>query len=107
MTPHDLNVDLERNIAHAAGQSIPLTPTEAEFLHVLTRGGVARYGHMISQIWGANEPNWAKNTIKFYAVQLRKKLAGLGFKIITHRGAGFDLVRDRPPARAGLLSELA
>ncbi len=98
---------MNRNVAHAGDRSIQLTAIEAEFLHVLARGGVARYGHIISQIWGMNEPDWAKNTIKYYVVQLRRKLVGLGLKIITHRGVGFELVRDQSPVCAGMLSTLA
>ncbi len=106
MTPADIDVDLARNIAHVAGRDISLPAKEAELLHVLARGGVARYGHLISQLWCLDEPETALATIKTLVCYLRRKLAGTGVRIDNHWGVGFELVRDRPPPGAGLLSAL-
>lgn len=106
MTSGGIAVDLSRNTVTVGDRTISLKAKEAEILHVVADGGVARYGHLISKVWCLDEPGDAYGAMKTHVCALRKKLAGTGFRFVTHHGIGFELVCDRPP-RAGLLSALA
>jgi two-component system KDP operon response regulator KdpE len=92
----NLSVDLAARIVKIKGQLVRLSGTEYSLLHlfVLNPGKVLTHGHILREIWGADEP--AKISIlRVYMGYLREKLEKDPTKpelFVTEPGVGYRLV---------------
>ena len=95
----DLVLDHAKHEVKRAGVSIPLTPTEFEFLELLLRncGRVLTRNRLIEAVWG-NERDVENNTVDVFIRQLRAKVEPAGSSKLIHtiRGIGYTLREEEP-----------
>jgi DNA-binding response OmpR family regulator len=92
-TDGDLTVDLTRREVWVNGQPVALTPTEFRLLSCFVKhaGETVPHDRLMMQVWGPNYAG-ARNAIKLYVHQLRKKLEvdpRQPQRILTRRGEGY------------------
>lgn len=95
-------VDLNTNTVTFNGRSAKLQPQEAEILSVIAARHPATVSrdYLIRRIWGALEPDNARNNISVRVTFMRKKLAplGLGIKTVWRTGLRLDIPKEIPHA---------
>jgi two-component system OmpR family response regulator len=92
----DLELDEEAHEVRRAGQVVELTPTEFKLLHylMLNAGRVVSKAQILDRVWNYDFDGNA-NVVEIYVSYLRRKIDGLGPRMITTvRGVGYSL---RPP----------
>jgi DNA-binding response OmpR family regulator len=92
----DLEIDLDRHVAHRSERTIRLSPTEFAMLVVLARadGGVVRTEQLIDEVWG--DEGAAAATLHTFVSGLRAKIEERGQPRLlqTVRGVGYLLAPD-------------
>ena len=88
-----LVIDLTRREVWLDQQPVRLTPTEFRFLCCFTEhvGEVLTHERLVNYVWGP-DLNQARNAVKLYVHQLRKKLEpdpSTSKRFVTRRGEGY------------------
>lgn len=85
-----VSVDPSRRLVLAAGEAVPLTPTEFELLaHLCNRPGrVFTREELLASVWGYAS-HAGTRTVDVHVAQLRAKLGDAGAVIRTIRGVGY------------------
>ncbi len=95
----DLELDEDSHEVFRGSTAIELTPTEFKLLHylMLNAGRVVSKSQILDRVWQYDFDGNA-NVVEIYISYLRKKIDGLGPRLIhTVRGVGYSL---RPPRQA-------
>ncbi len=89
----DFEFDYSHNVIYFKGESIHLTPHEADILQVLlnNRARTTPLGVLIQQVYGATEPPTAAVSIRVAIHALRKKLAATGIRIKAEPRLGYEI----------------
>lgn len=87
-----LTLDRERMLVVVGRREITLTATEFQILHILARksGRTLTRSYLTSQIWNTTTQVRTRS-IDMHVSHLRRKLAGVPFRIATVRPAGYRL----------------
>jgi two-component system OmpR family response regulator len=94
----DLELDEESHEVYRGPTPIELTPTEFKLLHylMLNTGKVVSKSQILDRVWNYDFDGNA-NVVEIYISYLRKKIDGLGPRLIhTVRGVGYSLRAPRP-----------
>lgn len=97
-----LSIDLDRREARLDGEVVVLTPMEYKLLACLVEHDdkVVSHAHLLSQVWGHAYQS-ERQYLKLYIWYLRQKLEvnpSHPSLIVTERGVGYRLARERPAA---------
>lgn len=105
-----IEIDAARNEAIIGQERVHFSRLMLALLAVLVtcHGRVATDGHIISSIWGIDEPEGAGRVLRNMIWRLRKELAPRGYRIVNYAGSGYELMHatshaaqmDTGPARA-------
>jgi two-component system OmpR family response regulator len=94
----DLELDEESHEVYRGPTPVELTPTEFKLLHylMLNTGKVVSKSQILDRVWNYDFDGNA-NVVEIYISYLRKKIDGLGPRLIhTVRGVGYSLRAPRP-----------
>jgi DNA-binding response OmpR family regulator len=91
-----IRVDLNTNTFLFREHSVPLTRQQTEIMDVLVKAapGVASFEALAFGVWGSQEPDDLRNSLKVVITNMRRKLAprGVPVAIVAVQGAGYRLV---------------
>ncbi|MET0187818.1 DNA-binding response OmpR family regulator [Pseudonocardia sediminis] len=89
----DVEVDLDRRVVTAAGETVAVTRKEFDLLAALARreGAVVERAELLEQVWGTADASAAR-TLEAHVASLRSKL-GARDVVATVRGVGYRLAR--------------
>jgi two-component system response regulator TctD len=89
----DLVFDPSARTVQVAGAFIAMTRREMALLDLLVshRGRIMSKERLFDGLFSFDDSDVGMNTIELYVGRLRKKLAGSGVRIETHRGLGYRL----------------
>ena len=79
------------------GKTLTMTRRELSLLHLLLQssGRIVSKTYLFEGLFSSSDDDVALNAIELYVARLRKKLAGSGAKIVTHRGLGYAIEEDK------------
>ncbi|MGR3631322.1 MAG: response regulator [Limimaricola soesokkakensis] len=91
-----LDFDAGAQILRVNGTAVTATRRELALLNLLlaNRGRIMPKDRLFDGLFGFENADVGTNTIELYVARLRKKLAGSGVSIETHRGLGYRLDLD-------------
>jgi len=94
----DLEIDFERRIVTAAGETVPLTQTEYNILTLLSKhaGKVLTYSTIICEIWGSTDSGSVKK-LQVNMANIRKKLKcvpGDNRYFVNELGVGYRMLNE-------------
>jgi DNA-binding response OmpR family regulator len=86
--PH---VDLNSNVFVFRGQSLSLSPTQAELMETLCRRspGIVAHDTIIRHVWGRDEPADPRKNIHIHVHNLQPKLKPFGVSIVNVLDVGY------------------
>ncbi len=88
-----MTFDVAAQTLRVAGETVAATRRELSLLNLLlaNRGRIMAKDRLFDGLFGFENADVGTNTIELYVARLRKKLAGSGVVIETHRGLGYRL----------------
>lgn len=88
-----LVVDPAARTVRRDGELVPLTRRELALLNLLAahRGRIVAKDRLFDGLFAFDQDEVGVNAVELYVARLRKKLAGSGVSIETHRGLGYRL----------------
>jgi DNA-binding winged helix-turn-helix (wHTH) protein len=103
----DFEFDYTHNVISFKGDTIHLTPREADIVQVLlnNRARTTPLGVLIQLVYGASEPQTAAVAIRVAIHSLRKKLRDTGIKIKAEARVGYEIDAETIPALNRRLSD--
>ncbi|OXT02258.1 DNA-binding response regulator [Notoacmeibacter marinus] len=88
-----LTIDTAGQTVHCDGALVPMTRRETALLNLLVahRGQIMSKERLFEGLFSFDSADVGLNTVELYIARLRKRLAGAGIAIETHRGLGYRL----------------
>ena len=106
-TPSGFEFDYACNVIFCQGQTIRLSPHEADVFRVLlnNRSRPTPSSTLIQRVYGALEPDAAATSVRVEIHSLRKKLQTTGMNIQTRPGVGYEVDTSGIPELNRLLAD--
>ncbi|MGR3755896.1 MAG: response regulator [Tranquillimonas sp.] len=89
----DVTLDPGAQTVRVAGEAVALTRREYALLHLLLShpGTIMSKDRLFDGLFAFADADVGANAVELYVARLRKKLAGAGVRIETHRGLGYRI----------------